>query len=106
MTPIILSFVAAIFAVGLEYLYRTVPGGWFPNLWIWAVPSLCISYCIYRLVTQPGVPLIGALVMWSFAVIGTRVAVSLFVLRDTISVGTWAALGLMVAARIAQSVWR
>jgi hypothetical protein len=106
MITVVLSFVAAALAVGAEYLYRTLRGPWWHWLWLWVPMQLGIGYCIYRIVTVPGVPLVGALVMWSFAIIGTRVLVSVFILRDVISIGTWAALGLMVAARIAQSVWR
>jgi hypothetical protein len=93
-------------AVGAEYLYRTLPPPWWHYLWLWVPMQVAIGYCIYRIVTQPGVPLIGALVLWSFAVIGTRVFVSLFLLHDRIPNGTWAALALMVAARLAQSFWR
>jgi len=106
MIAMLLSFAAALLAVGAEYLYRTLPDPWWNYLWLWVPMQTAIGYCIYRLVTQPGVPLIGALVMWSFAVIGTRVCVCVFLLRDKVPGGTWAALALVAAARLVQSIWR
>jgi hypothetical protein len=106
MSPTLWSFVAAFVAVGMEYLYRKITVPYWHLLPLWAVSGVIVSYAIYRLVTQPGVPLIGALVMWSFAVIGCRVFVTVVLLHDKVSPGTWVALGLMIAARIAQTVWK
>jgi hypothetical protein len=100
------SIGAAILAVAAEYLYCTLPGPWWKFLWIWTPIQLGIGYCIYRLVSMPGQPLLGALLLWSFAVIGTRALVSTFLLKDHVSPGLWAAVGLMVAARVVQVVWK
>lgn len=98
------SLLAAMCAVGAEYLYRTLQGPWWTHLYLWIPIQLTIGYAIYRLVTTPGTPLLGALVMWSFAVIITRVFVSVSLLHDKVPTGTWVAVGLMAAARVAQSV--
>ncbi len=100
------SLIAATAAVSLEYMYRVLPGGWFANMWIFIWPSLLVSFCIHKMVTNPGTPLIGAFILWSLAVMGMRVFVTTVVLRDYVSPGTWVALGLLVCARVAQSVWR
>lgn len=97
---------AAVCAVGAEYLYRTLPGSWLSNLWVWVPLQLGIGFAIYKLVTTPGTPLVGALIVWSFAVMGLRVLVSCVILKDVVPLGTWIALGLMIAARVAQSTWR
>lgn len=104
--PTIWALVAAVIAVGLEYLYRVLPGPWTHYLWIWTPCSLVISYCIYSLVTAPGVPLVGALVVWSLAIMGTRIFVTVALLHDRVPPGTWCALALMVVARFTQSVWK
>lgn len=106
MNPTLWSLVAAALAVGAEYLYRTLKEPWLHYLWAWIPIQLAIGYCIYRLVTQPGVPLIGALIIWSFSIIGLRVLVTVFLLHDRVAMGTWVALGLMIGARVAQSVWK
>lgn len=109
MLSIMWSLIAAASAIGAEYLYRTLPGlpgNWLRYIWLWTPMQLLTGYCIYRLVTVPGTPLVGALILWSFATIGVRIIVSAFVLHDKIPPGTWAALGLLVIARIVQSTWR
>lgn len=100
------SLLAAVCAVALEYLYRRLDGGWWEYLWVWTPLSLCISYSICKLIRTPGLPLVGALIIWSVAIMGLRVLVSAVILRDHIALGTWVALGLMVLARISQQVWR
>src|SRR5712672_413619 len=96
------SLLAALCAVGAEYLYRTLTGSWLSYLYLWLPIQLTIGFAIYKLVTSPGVPLVGALVMWSACVIGLRVFISAVILKDIVPMGTWIAVGLMVAARIAQ----
>lgn len=100
------SMLAAVLAVGAEWLYRTLKGSWLSYLYLWIPIQLTIGYSIYRLVTTPGTPLIGALIMWSFAVIGLRTFLSAVILRDVIPAGTWIALSLMILARISQTVWK
>lgn len=106
-TPTTLWTLAAAFAaVGMEYLYKTLPGPWANYLWIWVPAALFINYSIYRLVTMPGTPLIGALVMWSFATIVSRTIVSAFILKEHIAPGVWCAVALLFLARIVQTTWR
>jgi hypothetical protein len=100
------SFLAALVAVAMEYLYRVITKPYWYYLPLWAVGGVIVSYSIYRLVTQPGVPLVGALVMWSFAIIGMRVAVTTLLLHDRVAIGTWVALAFMICARVAQAVWK
>lgn len=104
MIGVFWSLLAAILAVGAEYLYRTLEGPWWTHLYLWIPIQLTIGYSIYKLVNTPGTPLLGALIMWSFAVIATRVFVSLALLHDKVPAGTWVAVGLMAAARVAQAV--
>lgn len=96
---------AAVPAVLAEYLYRTLPGPWWHYLWIWIPFQLSIGYCIYRLVTIPGTPLLDAFVVWAFSTTAIRVGISVLVLHDHIKGGTWFALGLLIMARIAQTFW-
>lgn len=105
MNPTLWAFASAAIAVGAEYLYRTLPGSWGRYLWLWIPMQLAIGYGICHLVRTPGVPLVGALIMWSFAVIGLRIFVSTVLLHDHVAPGTWCALGLLILARIAQSTW-
>lgn len=106
MTVILWSLAAAVVAIGAEYLYRTLTHPWWCYLWLWIPMQLFIGYAIYRLVTVPGVPLIGAFVTWSVCTLAIRVGVSIFVLHDRIAPGTWIAVGLLVLAKIAQQVWK
>ena len=99
------GLVAAVPAVSAEYLYRVLPGPWSRYLWLWVPIGLTVSYAIYRLVTTPKTSLIGAFVVWAFSTTIIRVFLSVVILRDTIDSGTWAALGLVVAARVVQLVW-
>lgn len=99
---ILFSLLAGVSAIALEYMYRLWPGLWLQHLWLYVPLMFVVNYCIYRMVTTPGLPLVGALIVWSFATIGLRTLVSALILRDNISLGTWIALALMVLARISQ----
>jgi hypothetical protein len=69
--------------------------------------QLFIGYAVYRLVTVPGVPLIGAFVTWSACTLAIRVGVVDFSSSTTASPpGTWVAVGLLILAKIAQQVWK
>lgn len=100
------SLIAAAVAVACEYFYRTVPNPWGTYWYIFVPLQSFIGYSIYKLVTVPGAPLIGALIVWSFATIFMRVVVSAVILRDDIAPGVWMALVLMTIARVTQSYWR
>lgn len=106
MNPILASIVGGAIAILGEYLYRVTPGPWWRHLHIWIPLTLAISYCVHTLVRAPGMTLIGAFVVWTFATLLCRVFVSVFVLHDKVPPGTWAALALIVLARIVQQVWK
>jgi multidrug transporter EmrE-like cation transporter len=99
------SLCAAFCAVLCEYCYRTFGD---PLRYWWAfLPVQCfIGYSIYKTVTTPNTPLVGALVIWSFATIFMRVFVSFVLLQDPVTRGTWCALVLLFAARIVQTYWK
>jgi hypothetical protein len=105
-SPQFWSVISALAAVYMEYLYRVLPGGWLRWSWLYVFPALLVSFSIHKLVTTPGVPLVGALVMWSICIMGSRIFVTMFVLHDKVSPGTWVAVGLMVIARFAQTFWK
>ncbi len=97
---------AAVFA---EYLYRQLDGttgAWVDTLPMWILLQLTISYGIYKLVNIPGLTLIDSLIVFSSSTILLRVLLTLFVLGDTVRVGTWIALGLLLLARVVQSLWK
>jgi hypothetical protein len=96
---------AAVPAVWLEYMYRQRPDSWIDNLWLYIPAQLAISFCIYKLVTQPSTTLMDAFVIWALSTTAFRVFVSVVLLHDTVKGGTWFALGLLTMARIAQTFW-
>jgi len=96
---------AGVPAVVLEYLYRTLPGPWLHNLWLYAPMQLLIGYSIYRLVTTPGTTLLDALVVFAGCTAGLRILAS-FMLGDAIRAGTWIAFGLVMLANVVRSYWR
>ncbi len=99
------SLVAAAVAVACEYGYRVMPNPW-SHWYIFAPAQIFIGYAVYKIVTVPNTPLIGALIVWSFATIAMRVVVSAVVLRDHIAPGVWAALALLLMARVTQTFWK
>lgn len=96
---------AAVPAVTLEYLYRTMPGTYAENFLYFLPLQVVISYCIYQLVRQPGTSLVDAFVVWALCTTFLRVAVTVGVLHDQVKFGTWLALGLLILARVSQVVW-
>lgn len=107
MNPTLWSMVGGVLAIGSEYLYRSYPGvSWFSHLWLWLPLTLGISLCVYHIVNTPGQTLLSAFVVWTATTIVLRTLVCVFILHDKVSPGTWAALGLLVLARIIQQVWK
>lgn len=100
------AFGGASIAILCEYLYRVLPGSWWDYVWAWVPLQCAIGYCVYRLVTTPGTSLVDAFVVWTFSTIVLRVIVTIGLLGDPVKPGTWAALGLVFLARIAQVTWR
>lgn len=99
---------AAVPAVVAELLYKKWPvdWSWWYGLPIWIPFQLAIGYCIYRLVTVPNSgSLLDAFIFWAFSTTFLRVAVSVFVLNQSVKGGTWFALCLIVMARISQTFW-
>lgn len=93
-------------AVMCEYLYRVVHKPWHEMLWLWMPLQTFIGYTVYRLVTMPHTTLIDAFIYWSFSTVAARVFVTLALLHDPVSTGTWVALGLLICARCAQQFIR
>ena len=96
---------AAVPAVTAEYLYRVLPGPWWHYLYLWTPIGLIVSYSICQLVRVPQTTLLDAFVVWAFSTTAMRVALTVFILGDSVKPGTWFALGLLIMARIAQSFW-
>jgi hypothetical protein len=106
ISPIIMwGLVAAMPAVGMEYLYRVLPGAWSEYLYIWVPGGLIISYGVCQMVRYPGTTLIDAFVVWALSTTLMRVVITIGVLGDTVKSGTWVALGLLILARAAQMWW-
>lgn len=105
-SPTFWSLLAIIPVIVTEYMFRTVPGGWFGNLHYYLPMQLLVSYCVYRLVTMPGMSLVEAFVIWAISTSVARVILSVFVLHDHVSNGTWMALALILVAKLAQSIWK
>lgn len=100
------GFLGAAVAVYLEYCYRMWSGTYLQNVAYWIIPYMFVSYCIYKLVTAPQTSLIEAFVIWACSTMILRILVSLFMLHEQSTPGTWTALGLVLAARIVQNYWR
>lgn len=100
------ALISAIDAVLLEYLYRSLPGGWVRWSWVYVPLQIFMSYAIYRFLTVPGTSLVDAFIIWSFSTVILRTGVSLFLLGDVIKPSTWAAFGLVLAARCVQAFWK
>lgn len=97
---------AAIPVMVTEYLFRTQETGWLANMHYYLPLQLMVSYCVYRLVTEPNTSLVEAFVVWVVSTTVARVILSVFILHDEIKTGTWFALGLILMAKVSQSFWR
>lgn len=104
MSPTLWSLVAGVTAVGLEWLYRVTPTTPFYRLLPLVLPgALLICYGIRILVLHSS-SLVAAVIVYASVTAGARVAISL-AMRDTISAGTWAALGLLLLSRVVMRLW-
>lgn len=100
------SLTAAVPVMITEYMFRTQQTDWLHNLHYYLPMQLMVSYCVYRLITEPGVSLIEAFVVWAITTTVTRVILSYFILGDVITPGTWFAVALIIMAKVAQNFWR
>lgn len=99
------SLVASVAAVLYELAIRWYPEeSWLALAPIWLPTAFVISYAIYRLQHVSG-SLIDAVIVFTLGTALTRLLVSLLILREVVSWQTWAAFGLVIAARALQ-VWR
>lgn len=103
MTIYLWGVVAGIVAVSYEWLYVTHESFWERQVLVPVLlGSWVIPLCVFKMVK--GSPnLIVALVVFSFCTLSLRVAITLW-LRQPVTVGTWAALGLLVLSQIARKV--
>ena len=51
-------------------------------------------------------PLIGALLIWTLCIMGLRILVTLVLLKDHVSHGTWAAITLLLIGRVLMATWK
>lgn len=103
MSPAVLwGLAAAVPAVTAEYLYRTLEGPWSKHLYLWIPLQVLIGYAIYRLVTTPNQTLVDAFITWTLCTTALRVFASVTLLGETVRLGTWVALGLVLLAQLAK----
>lgn len=108
MSATLWSIIGGFVAIGAEFMYRTSPPGetWFSRAWLWIPLSALVSLCVFHIVRAPGASLLSAFIVWTCTTIIVRTFVCIFILHDPVSKGTWLAIALLVAARIAQQVWK
>lgn len=107
MNPTLWSVLGGSLAILGEYLYRSHPGAsWLTHAWLWVPLSAAVSLCVYHIVNAPGQSLLSAFIIWTATTVVLRTCVCVFILHDKVSPGTWAALCLLVIARIIQQVWK
>lgn len=102
------SLLAALAAVGCEWSYRALPAPW-SNAWHFVgfiIAQSFVGVCVYKIVNTPNTSLLAAFIVWSFAVVVARTCVTVFLLHDKVSNGTWAAVALLLCARITQAFWK
>ncbi len=100
------SILAGLTAIACEYGYRRLGGSYWSHLYLWIPAGLIVGYGVHALVTVPRTSLLAAFVTWTCTTLVARTLVTLLLLRDPVTRGTWAALVLLVAARFVQQVWK
>jgi len=106
MNQTLWAILAGIIAVSIEWSFRVHQTSWWEYAWYYVPAQIALSICLFYMVTSPGTTLLDAFVVWAMCTIGLRVLVSVFILQEAVAAGTWAALGLIVAARTIQVVWK
>lgn len=106
MTATYWGLLGSTLAVLIEFSFKKLPGGYMMWAWLWVPGGVAVNYIVYRLLTSPGTSMIDAFIIWTFSTILLRLALSVFVLQEYITPGTWAALGLLIVARVLQLYWK
>lgn len=102
------SLLGAMFAVGVETTYKMLPAPWTNtgHFILWVAVQLALAFCVYKVVSTPGMSLIGSFIVWSCSICTLRVLVTLFIIHEPVSKGTWGALALLLCARVVQHFWK
>lgn len=107
MSPaLFFGMIAGVTAITAEYLYARWTLPWVAGIWLWTPLQLLIGYCVYRMVTIPGLSLLDAFIVFAFCTATLRIFVSIVLLDQTVRTGTWVAYGLIIAAQFARTYWR
>ena len=99
----IYGIIGGLLAVALEACMKRY-GSSYRHIALLVVPgAIVVNYCVFRMVRgSPSLP--AAVVIFGTVTLITRVVISLWI-GNRIGMGTWAAVGLMLAA-LALRTWR
>jgi hypothetical protein len=104
----VFGFGGACAAIAAEWLYKqpfVMDAPWWKHLYLWLPLQLWIGYCIFRLVNMPGTNLLDAVIFFAFGSAVLRIIVATAVLHQTITIQTWVAFGLVLAATCVKTFW-
>lgn len=97
------AMVAALSVAASETVFVQTPS-WWARAWLFIPLAIVTNVAIYRLVHATPT-LLDAFVVFSFATMALRIGSSVLILQQPVSVGTWAAVGLIALAKVVQGVW-
>lgn len=106
MNATLWSIVAGLTAIACELGYRKLGGSYWSHLYLWIPAGIVVGYGVHALVTVPNTSLMAAFITWTCTTLIARTLVTVFILHDRVTPGTWCAVGLLVTARILQQVWK
>jgi multidrug transporter EmrE-like cation transporter len=99
------SAAAAVVAVAMEYFFRRGQWTWWQMAPFLLLPAMFVNYAVYR-VLRGSENLLTGFIVWSMASVASRTFVSLVLLRERVSKGSWAAFALLLAAQVVKKLWR
>lgn len=91
-------WVAGLSAVAVEAYFRTHRGVPYYQQWIPMLLGVAINYGVYKIMVSAS-SLLAGFIAFSTATLILRILVTIPILREPVSVGTWAALALVMLAK-------
>lgn len=99
------TFIGAMAAITVEFIYRKHEGS-FDQIFMIIMPiALIVTYGVYNAM-RLGSSLLAGIIIWSGMTATIRIFVTLFILKEQPTPAVWAAFGCIIAAQFITKLWR
>lgn len=92
-------WVGGLAAVGAEFYFRTHPGVPYLLQWPPILLTVVVNYSVFKILSTAS-SLLAGFILFGTVTMGLRIVLTVWVLHEPVDARTWAALGLLAAAKL------